>query len=985
MKKIFHILSFCLITVFSSAQTMPLLWESRYAGAGDNSDKFNKIIAVPGGDYVAVGFTTRNGTYKDFLTVKISGVTMDTLWTRTKGVNDGDDEAISCAADAAGNIYVTGYRDGGKTKDDIFTIKYSPLGVDLWDTAFNSPVDSALLDERPVDCGIDPSGNFIVAGWTEWGSWATNQNDFLVLKYDENGSLLWRTRYDRSGFRDEATAMAIDDSGDVFVTGRSAVGTDDDWVTMKLDGSTGAQLWIPVKIYSGGVDDDRPADIALDNQGFPVVVGRSRGVTYDRYQMLKYSSAGALLQNKFLGGSGHCRPYALAIDQATNDVYITGEKDVDLTALVDFDAYTVKYNASGIFQWDKYWSGAALDEDVGKDIVVDPFGNILVCGNTDQDPDKLHSNFDWLVLKYDASGNSVFGKTFNGTRNDDDEASSLVSDASGNALVAGYINNIVVQKDAARLIYDAAGNPTNSLYYNGEGDFNESSHAMVQDINGNTYIAGYTYTETDNRNIFAGKIDPSGNLVATFTYNGTNDDDDELTDIAYDGNGDIYACGYTKTDGEKSNFILIRFNTLLDTQWVRTYNFIGQSDKAVSLDVDASGIYVTGESDAAANDTTANDDIFTIKYNAGGNVLWSQRYDDSLGWRDQPVKLILGQNNTVYIAGRNSNAHDDDIVVLAYDRTSGNSKAGFPAIWNNIFSDDDRATDLIEDANGNIYVSGYSQSNSFVEDYTLLKYSPSGVSPVWTASYDGQASQEDQATALALDGSGNVIVTGKTDVDNNTLVTNYNYGTFIYDSQGNWVCTNSLPFTYNGAGDGDDVPVAVNVNGNEILVTGQSVIDTNGNKNIMVRVIGEGACSDMSLHAEYDGPAGGGDAPNATILASSALFITGSSDGTDMQKDIITLKYDVSTGLKNPDVQNMNAMVYPNPVYNVSTISVSNLSSNSGNLAIKIYNVLGEVVYAAEHLSSDIKVNKANFDDGVYSFQMFDSGKMVAGGRFVVD
>jgi hypothetical protein len=66
--------------------------------------------------------------------------------------------------------------------------------------------------------------------------------------------------------------------------------------------------------------------------------------------------------------------------------------------------------------------------------------------------------------------------------------------------------------------------------------------------------------------------------------NGTNDDDDELNSIAYDGNGALYACGYTKTSGQKSNYITMKLNLNLDTLWIRTYNFTpNQSDKAVSL------------------------------------------------------------------------------------------------------------------------------------------------------------------------------------------------------------------------------------------------------------------------------------------------------------------------------------------------------------------------------------------------------------------
>lgn len=984
MKRLPLILLFALTSPVLFSQSLPLLWESRYAGAGDNSDKFNKIIAVPGGNYVAVGYTTRNGKYKDYLVAKIDGTTLDTMWVRTKGTGSGDDEAISCAADAAGNIYVTGYRDGGTTQDDIYTIKYDPSGVDLWDTAYND-VDSAFLDDRPVDCAVDASGNFIIAGWTEQGTWATNQDDYMLLKYDSNGILIWRTRYDRSGFKDQAAAMAVDNLGDVFVTGRSSNGSDDDFVTMKLNGADGSASW--VKIYSGGNGDDRATAIALDNAGNPVVTGRYDNGTNDDFRTIKYSSAGNILWTRAsFGCCGNDRPFAIAIDQSTNDVYVTGESDVDLTTLTDYDILTFKYNASGVPQWNKTWAGGALNEDVPSDIAVDAFGNIIICGKTDGDPDPNHSNFDWVTLKYDASGTPQYSKTKNGSRNDDDEATSLVIDAPGNAIVAGYINNTTTQKDASRIEYDAIGNPALEKHYNGEGDFNESAHAMVQDGSGNTYIAGYAYTESDNKNIFAAKIDPSGNLVDTFLFNGTNDDDDELAAIAYDGTGNLYACGYTKTDGEKSNFILIKFNMNMDSAWTRTYNFISQSDKAVSLVVDNTGIYVTGVSDADANDTTANDDIVTMKFDAGGNVIWTTRYNDIFNFRDEPVKIILGQNNRVYVTGRNTNSHDDDIVLLAYDRTTGVDIPPFPKSWNSNFLDDDRAADIIEDASGNIYICGYSQSGSFVEDYTVLKYDAAG-SLQWSVGYDGTAGQEDQATSIALDASGNVVVTGKTDVDNTSTVTNYNYGTFIYDPSGNYICPDSLPFTYNGAGNGDDVPVTVHVNGNDILVTGQSAegINTARNKNIMVRFISEGACSRLAEYAEYDGPAHGGDAPNASIVASSSIFVTGSSDGADNQKDIITLKFDITTGVNDASAVQATASVYPNPMTSTAVVSVQGELAGRNDLHLSVYNVLGELVYEKPNMGSQVTLDKKDFTEGVYSFRVLADGHTVATGRFIAD
>lgn len=992
MKRIYIVLLLAFVASILHAQNLPLIWQSRFAGAGDNSDKFNKIIAVPGGDYVAVGYTTRNGKYKDFLTVKISGTNLDTIWTRTKGTSSGDDEAITCAADASGNIYVTGYRDGGTTSDDIYTIKYNASGTDLWDTSYND-VATALLDDRPVDCGVDPSGNFIIAGWTEQGTWAVNQDDYVVLKYDASGSLLWRTQYDRSGFKDDAAAMAIDGTGNVFVTGRSSNGTDDDFVTMKLDGSNGSHLWIPVKIFSGGGGDDRATAIALDNAGNPVITGRYRNPNSnnDDFKVLKYSSAGTLQWNKtWTGAAQNDRPTCIAIDQSNNDVYVGGASDVDLSSSTDYDLAIVKFNASGTQQWWRTWGGAAQGDDGATAIAVDAFGNAIVTGYTDADPTSGVSNNDWITIKYDGGGTKQYEKIKNGTRNDDDVPYSIVIDATGNAIVAGYLNNTSAQKDASTIEYDAIGNPAFTKSYNGEGDFNENAHAMVQDASGNTYIAGYAYVEGNNRDIFAGKIDPSGNLVDTFLMNGTNDDDDELNAIANDGNGNIYACGYTKANGEKSNFILIKFNfqayPLADTVWTRTYNYISQSDKAISMVADASGIYITGVSDANANDTLDNADIVTMKFSSSGALLWIQRYDDALGWRDEPVKMIMGMNNRVYVVGRNSNIHDDDIVLLSYDRTTGNPVAGFPAIWNSNFQDDDRPTDIIEDANGTIFISGYSQSSSFVEDYTLLKYSNAGVLD-WAASYDGIASQEDRANALALDASGNVIVAGQTDVNNDPLITNYNYGTFIYDGTGNYVCSAALPFNYNGSGDGDDIPVAVNVTGNNILVTGQSAEGTSlaRNKNIMVRIYNEGTCNELPEYAEYDGPAGGGDSPNATLVVSQAIFITGSSDGADGQKDIITVKFDVNTGLNEPANAELLTYVYPNPFNGSAVIKIGDDLSAANEHSVKIYNVLGEEVYSVEHAGNAVALDKADFTNGIYSYKIFNAGKPVAGGRFVAN
>ena len=63
------------------------------------------------------------------------------------------------------------------------------------------------------------------------------------------------------------------------------------------------------------------------------------------------------------------------------------------------------------------------------------------------------------------------------------------------------------------------------------------------------------------------------------------------------------------------------------------------------------------------------------------------------------------------------------------------------------------------DSSNNVVVTGYSDGGGYNYDYATIKYSSAGV-PLWTNRHDGPANYFDHATAVAVDGSNNVIVTG---------------------------------------------------------------------------------------------------------------------------------------------------------------------------------------------------------------------------------
>ena len=127
---------------------------------------------------------------------------------------------------------------------------------------------------------------------------------------------------------------------------------------------------------------------------------------------------------------------------------------------------------------------------------------------------------------------------------------------------------------------------------------------------------------------------------------------------------------------------------------------------------------------------------------------WVQRYGSEAGSEDRAYKVLTDAAGNVIVAGSSQGA-----VIIKY------SGAGVP-FWTNGAS----GTAIAVDGNGNVFVAGSSAGSgggSDYGDYATIAYSGAGV-PLWTNRYNGPG-KSDKATAVAVDGSGNVIVTGNSE------------------------------------------------------------------------------------------------------------------------------------------------------------------------------------------------------------------------------
>jgi len=401
-------------------------WIQRYDGPDKLNDNAYEIATDKYGNVFVTGMSEWKGTGADYNTIKYNSKG-ELQWSARYSGPLEDDLPLALAVDNNGNIYVTGRSDAENGASDFATIKYSANGKQLWIQRYNGKMNS---DDIPECIAVDNNGNVYVTGSCD-GTGSFNAN-FATVKYDSNGVRQWVAKYNGSGnSTDKPESMAIDDYGNVFVTGFAiGSGTGYDIVTIKYD-LNGVQQW--VNIYN-----------SLEN-----------------YADLAYS---------------------LAIDDSGN-VYVTGGITGNSTKL---DFATLKYNLAGEILWIRKYDGPASDVDYARFISLDAKGNIYITGYSTG----IGSEFDYAVIKYNSNGNELWTARYNGPGNKNDFVSCLAVDNSGNIYITGQSGGIGTGTDYATIKYNSDGVQQWVERYNGPVDDNDNASSVAVDKSGNVYVTG---------------------------------------------------------------------------------------------------------------------------------------------------------------------------------------------------------------------------------------------------------------------------------------------------------------------------------------------------------------------------------------------------------------------------------------------------------------------------------------------------------------
>lgn len=410
---------------------------------------------------------------------------------------------------------------------DYATTKYDSQGNQLWVARYNGPGNN--IDDANA-LAVDEAGNVYVTGASRGDRGNGIREDYATIKYDGNGNQLWVACYGGPGDGDNtAYAVAVDGAGNVYVTGQSISQEGDlDYATVKYD-KDGRELW--VARYNGPGNNVDGADaLVVDSEDNVYVTGNSRGNKgHDDYATIKYDPDGnQLWVARYDDGS----PTALTVDNAGN-VYVTGFS----RAGDDLHYATVKYDSNGNQLWVSTYNAPEGGQDIAYALVVDNMGNVFVTGRS------ISANYDYATVKYDSQGNELWLARYNGSANRGDQATSIAVDTDGNIYVTGRSDNKNRDRDYTTLKYDTGGKLLWEARYNGPDKGDNMAEALAVDAEGNVYITGQSQGKNGDWDYATVKYNSRGNEQWASRYNGPGNSLDRATSLAVDNEGNIYVTG----------------------------------------------------------------------------------------------------------------------------------------------------------------------------------------------------------------------------------------------------------------------------------------------------------------------------------------------------------------------------------------------------------------------------------------------------------
>lgn len=497
-----------------------------------------------------------------------------------------------------------------------------------------------------------------------------------------------------------------------------------------------------------------------------------------------------------------------------------------------------------------------------------------------------------------------------------------------------------------------------------------------------------------------------------YVLNGAGDGTEELFGMTVDPSGNTILIAISDTGFLDYATVIIKIDQQGNKVWMSAPNLNGSAGEPVGVLTDAGGnIYVAGSYDSPGN---LSSDMYLVKIAPAGNQLWAS-YFSSQGNIIDAARGMLWDNagNLIVIGETGATVSTTDALVVKYDT------AGIQ-LWQSVYSNPVNKQDQVEaaavDAENNIYVCGnvYVDTSRY-RDFQVFKMDSSGTVE-WARTYNDSMNYGDQCTAIIVDNNGDIIVTGESTGWGPGYPVN-EIATIKYDATGNvqWITryetstSTAIPSgiavdendniyivgsAYDGTTKFDCITIKYNASGNEQwvrLIQGTQV-DADGGSDILydegkiyvAGYVANNSTYDDALVAAYD--VSGNllyreEWNSAQNDEDDFSYIAKDEDGNLIaagivekfnDDDLLVVKFSVANvSINEPEAATFT--VYPNPTS--GELNLQGLQFEAG-ADIGIFNLLGKEVYFTQfsHTASNIKIQTANMEDGMYLLRVKSGG-----------
>lgn len=585
--------------------------------------------------------------------------------------------------------------------DRTKTLTIDP-SVNLSNLAFSTFLGGSDADEGEA-IAVDRAGNVYVTGETEStsfpttaGTFDTSQNSFddvFVSKLNASGTELIYSTFLGGNGRDTATDIAIDSSGNAYITGFTfRVTTDYPTTTGAFD-----------EVHNGDAD-------AFATKLNP--------------------TGSALVYSTFLGGGRDDLGIGITVD-ALGNAFVTGRADNSTTAFPttagafdtthngNDDVFVTKLNVSGsALIYSTFIGGGAADQ--GNSIKVDTSGNAFIAGRTNSTGAPLFprtlgafqffssgpGSRDGFVTKLNGTGSSIVYSTFLGGSGDD-TAFSLAIDLSGNAFITGETDDAATDYPTTTGAFDEIHNGSDdafatklnddgtaliySTFLGGSAD--DSGRGIAIDFSGNAFVTGHAFDSTADYptttgafnelhngsfDTFVTKLNTTGSVLRYSTFIGGNDTDNGRG-IAIDSSGNAFVTGHASDSTTNYPTTTETFqpehNGGLDA-FVSKFGDYSISGRTV----DTSGLALANSAIALSGDGTG-----FILSDAGGYFYFGDTLPTSLAGGDYLVsasQILFNFNPSNYQVNVNRNKQ----ITFVARPTSSGPTAAFASLGGNVQS-----------------------------------------------------------------------------------------------------------------------------------------------------------------------------------------------------------------------------------------------------------------------------------------------------------